>query len=247
MDKKSTIDKIEVKKFDSLASEWWKPNGKFKTLHKFNPVRIKYIIDFSNKTLSKNIKSKRVLEGIKILDIGCGGGLLSEPLAKLGARVTGIDIAKKNIYTAKKHALKNKLKIDYQNTSLESFLKNSKNRKFDIILNMELVEHVKNVDYFISLCAKLLKPKGIMIVATLNRTLPSLILAKFAAEYILNWIPKGTHDWKKFIRPEELNDFFKSNGLQTLNTIGVKYNILSDSWENTSNKAINYMMACRKK
>ena len=181
MGKKSTIDTIEVKKFDSLASEWWKPHGKFKTLHKFNPVRIKYIIDFSNKALPKNIKSKRALEGIKILDIGCGGGLLSEPLAKLGAKVTGIDIAKKNIFAAKKHALKNKLKIDYQNTSLESFLINSKNRKFDIILNMELVEHVKNVNYFISLCAKLLKPKGIMIVATLNRTLPSLILAKFAA------------------------------------------------------------------
>ena len=198
--KNNTLDKKEIEKFSKIAEEWWNPTGKFKPLHKFNPIRIRYIKnnlinDFSLKN------KKKPLDGLKILDIGCGGGLLSEPMARLGAKVTGIDASKKNIEIAKHHLKKSNLSIKYYNYSPEKFF--SKN-KYDVILNMEIVEHVDNVNFFIEQSAKFLKKSGIMFIATLNQTLKSYIFAILGAEYILRWLPIGTHDWQKFVKPSEL-------------------------------------------
>ena len=196
----NTINKKEIEKFTRIAEEWWNPNGKFKPLHKFNPIRIKYIRD----TVMSEYKIKndnQPLKGLRILDIGCGGGLLSEPMAKLGAEVTGIDASYKNIEVAKHHLKKSKLKIKYYNASPEN-LKIKK--KFDIILNMEIVEHVDDVEMFIKESSKFLRKSGVMFIATLNKTLKSYLFAIIGAEYILKWLPIGTHDWEKFIKPEYL-------------------------------------------
>ena len=205
--KNNTLDKKEIEKFSKIAEEWWNPSGKFKPLHKFNPVRIGYIKnnlinDFSLKN------KKKPLDGLKILDIGCGGGLLSEPMARLGAEVTGIDASKKNIEIAKHHLKKSNLNIKYFNCSPENF---STKNKFDVILNMEIVEHVDNVNFFIEQSAKFLKKSGIMFIATLNQTLKSYIFAILGAEYILRWLPIGTHDWQKFIKPDDLIKICKKN------------------------------------
>ena len=196
----NSINKKEIEKFSKIAEEWWNPNGKFKPLHNFNPIRIKYIKENIEKYLK--IKSKdRPLKNINLLDIGCGGGLLSEPMCRLGANVVGIDASKKNIEVAKFHAKKNKLKIDYKVASPETLKIKT---KFDIILNMEIVEHVEDVEFFINESSKLLKENGMMFVATLNKTLKSYMFAIVGAEYILKWLPIGTHDWEKFIKPEDL-------------------------------------------
>ena len=198
--KSSTINKKEIEKFSKMASEWWNPLGKFKPLHKFNPIRIKYIRDSAVKHFK--IKSNnQPLKNLNILDIGCGGGLLSEPMNKLGASVTGIDASKTNINIAKIHSKKNKLKINYICASPENL---KINKKFDIILNMEIVEHVEDINFFIKQSSKFLKKSGIMFVATLNKTLKSYLLAIIGAEYILKWLPIGTHDWEKFVKPESL-------------------------------------------
>ena len=235
--KTNTINKEEIEKFSKIADEWWDPNGKFKPLHKFNPIRISYIKD-SIKNIFKINNENKPLERIKILDIGCGGGLLSEPMTRLGADVVGIDASNKNIQVAKIHAKKNKLDIKYICTSPENF--ETKN-KFDVILNMEIIEHVEDVDFFLKSCSKLLKKNGIMFVATLNKTLKSYVFAIIGAEYILRWLPIGTHDWEKFVKPNHLIDSLKKHNLKVDKIDGMKFNIIKDEWSISSDKSINYI------
>ena len=235
--KNNTINKKEIEKFSKIAEEWWDPKGKFKPLHKFNPIRIAYIKDNIIKTFKLNHK-KTPLINLKILDIGCGGGLLSEPMCRLGAQVTAIDASEKNIKVAKLHAKKNNLKINYICTSPEKM--NVKNH-FDVILNMEIVEHVSDVNFFLKSCSKLLKKNGIMFVATLNKTLKSYVFAIVGAEYILRWLPIGTHEWEKFLKPEELISILKFNNLKLDRVDGMQFNILTDSWKVSEDKSVNYI------
>mgnify|MGYP005657057143 FL=1 len=233
----NSINKKEIEKFSKIASEWWDPNGKFKPLHKFNPIRIKYIKD--NIIDNFKLKSNREpLKKINILDIGCGGGLLSEPITRLGANVTGIDASDKNIKIAKLHAKKNKLSINYLCASPEK-LKIKK--KFDVILNMEIIEHVEDINFFIKSCSKLLKKNGIMFVATLNKTLKSYMFAIIGAEYVLKWLPIGTHDWEKFVRPEDLKKISSKNRLKLDRLDGMNFNIIKDEWSVSSDTSINYI------
>ena len=236
--KNNTINKKEIEKFSKIAEEWWNPEGKFKPLHKFNPIRISYIKENIIKTFHLEL-NKTPLKNIKILDIGCGGGLLSEPMCRLGADVTGIDASDKNINVAKIHSKKNNLKINYICSSPEKF--NVKN-KFDVILNMEIVEHVEDVNFFLKSCSNLLKKDGIMFIATLNRTLKSYLFAIIGAEYVLRWLPIGTHEWEKFLKPEELISELKKNNLKLDRLDGMKFNILTDKWSVSNDKSINYIM-----
>ena len=236
--KKITVNKTEIDKFSKLASEWWDPNGKFKPLHKFNPIRLEYI----KKNITKNLKNKnrgKPLKNIKILDIGCGGGLLCEPLSRLGAEVVGIDASEKNIKIAKTHANKNDLDISYYCASPENF---KTKLKFDVILNMEIVEHVEDVSFFLKSCSNLLKKDGIMFVATLNRTLKSYLFAIVGAEYLLRWLPIGTHEWEKFVKPDELISELKKNNLTLEKLDGMKFNLLTDKWSLSNDKSVNYIM-----
>ena len=235
--KNNTINKKEIEKFSKIAEEWWNPNGKFKPLHKFNPTRISYIKENIVKTF-KLSHNKFPLKNIKILDIGCGGGLLSEPMCRLGAKVTGIDASEKNINVAKLHAKNNNLNINYICSSPEK-LKNEMN--FDVILNMEIVEHVENINIFLESCTKLLKKNGIMFVATLNKTLKSYIFAIVGAEYILRWLPIGTHEWEKFVTPKELISILKKNNLTLDKVDGMKFNFFTDKWNISSDKSVNYI------
>ena len=235
--KNNTINKKEIEKFSKIAEEWWNPKGKFKPLHKFNPIRIAYIKDNIIKTFKLNQK-KTPLSNLKILDVGCGGGLLSEPMCRLGARVTAIDASEKNIKVAKLHAKKNSLKINYICTSPEKM--NVKNH-FDVILNMEIVEHVDDVNFFLKSCSNLLKKNGIMFVATLNKTLKSYVFAIVGAEYILRWLPIGTHEWEKFLKPEELIFILKRNNLKIDRVDGMQFNILTDKWKVSEDKSVNYI------
>ena len=235
--KTNTINKKEIEKFSKIAEEWWNPEGKFKPLHKFNPIRIAYI---KNNIMSsfKSKNKKKPLEGTKILDIGCGGGLLSEPMCRLGANVTGIDASQKNISIAKLHAKKSNLNIDYICTSPEKM--NSK-EKFDVILNMEIIEHVEDVNFFLESCSALLKKNGIMFVATLNKTLKSYIFAIVGAEYIMRWLPIGTHEWEKFVKPDELINITNKKGLKLKKLDGMKFNLFTDQWKLSTDKSINYI------
>ena len=238
----NTINKKEIEKFSKIANEWWNPNGKFKPLHKFNPVRIKYI----KENIIKNFNLKRKdnpLKNIDILDIGCGGGLLSEPMHRLGANVIGIDASIKNIDIAKFHAKNNNLKIDYICASPET-LKTKK--KFDVILNMEIVEHVDDINFFIKKSSNLLKKNGLMFVATLNKTLKSYIFAIVGAEYILKWLPIGTHDWDKFVKPEDLIKIGKLNNLDLNKVDGMKFDLITDKWTVSSDKSVNYIIEFKK-
>ncbi len=233
----STINKKEIEKFSKIAAEWWNPNGKFKPLHKFNPIRIKYIRD--NIVKKFNLKSSRKpLKNISILDIGCGGGLLSEPMSRMGAKVVGIDASKKNINVAKYHAKRNKLKIDYICSYPENL---KKNKRFDVILNMEIVEHVEDLKLFIKETSKLLKKDGLMFIATLNKTLKSYLFAIVGAEYILRWLPIGTHEWEKFVEPEKLIKFGKENRLKLESLDGVKFNVVSNQWLLSKDCSVNYI------
>jgi|TARA_B110001450_G_C17620367_1_gene480944 2-polyprenyl-6-hydroxyphenyl methylase / 3-demethylubiquinone-9 3-methyltransferase len=234
----NSINKKEIEKFSKIAEEWWNPSGKFKPLHNFNPIRIKYIKD--NIIKDFNISSTtKPLKNIRLLDIGCGGGLLSEPMSRLGANVVGIDASKRNIEVANFHAKKNKLKIDYKVASPEML--NTK-IKFDVILNMEIIEHVEDINFFIKASSKLLKKNGIMFVATLNRTLKSYMFAIIGAEYILNWLPIGTHDWEKFVKPNELINISKNNNLKLRKLDGMKFNILNDNWKLSEDTSVNYII-----
>ncbi len=235
--KNNTINKKEIEKFSKIAEEWWNPEGKFKPLHKFNPIRISYIKENIIKTFKLNY-NKTPLKKIKILDIGCGGGLLSEPMCRLGAKVTGIDASDKNIKVAKLHSKKNNLRIDYFCSSPEKF--NVKD-KFDVILNMEIVEHVEDVNFFLKSCSKLLKKNGIMFVATLNKTLKSYIFAIVGAEYILRWLPIGTHDWEKFLKPEDLISILKKNDLSLDRLDGMNFNLIRNKWSVSNDKSVNYI------
>ncbi|MDA9233767.1 bifunctional 2-polyprenyl-6-hydroxyphenol methylase/3-demethylubiquinol 3-O-methyltransferase UbiG [Candidatus Pelagibacter sp.] len=238
----NTINKKEIEKFSNIASEWWNPNGKFKPLHKFNPIRIKYI----KENIMKNFKINRIdqpLKKIDILDIGCGGGLLAEPMSRLGANVVGIDASIKNINIANFHAKKNNLKINYICASPET-LKIKK--KFDVILNMEIVEHVDDVNFFIKKSSGLLKKNGLMFVATINKTFKSYLFAIIGAEYILKWLPIGTHDWQKFLTPDDLVKICKKNNLLLEKLDGMYFNILSNEWSLSSDTSVNYIIKLKK-
>ena len=233
----NSINKKEIEKFSKMATEWWDPNGKFKPLHKFNPIRIQYI----KENIINNFKLKnknKPLSGINILDIGCGGGLLSEPMYRLGANVTGIDASSKNIKIAKLHSKQNKLKIKYLYSSPEK-LKIKK--KFDVILNMEIVEHVDDIEFFLKSCSNLLKKNGLMFVATINQTLKSYIFAIVGAEYILRWLPIGTHEWEKFVKPENLKKIMSKNNFSLNKLDGVSFNIVKDEWNISQDLSINYI------
>ncbi len=238
----NTINKEEIEKFNKIAEEWWNPNGKFKPLHKFNPIRIEYIKNniIEDFNISKN---KKTLSGISILDIGCGGGLLSEPLARLGADVVGIDASKKNIDVAKHHLKKSNLNIEYYQASPENFFYK---KKFDVILNMEIIEHVDDVQSFMNFSSKFLNDEGIMFIATLNQTLKSYIFAIIGAEYILRWLPIGTHDWNKFIKPKELEKICNLTSLKLEKIDGVKFNPILNKWRLSEDKSINYITKYRK-
>ena len=238
----NSINKKEIEKFSKIAEEWWNPNGKFKPLHNFNPIRIKYIKD----NIIKNFKIKSLekpLKKINLLDIGCGGGLLSEPMSRMGANVVGIDASEKNIKIAKFHAKKSGLKIDYKVASPEKL---KTKIKFDVILNMEIVEHVENIDFFIKESAKLLKKNGVMFIATLNKTLKSYAFAIIGAEYILKWLPIGTHDWEKFVRPNDLIRIAEKNSLSLKKLDGMKFNILDNSWKVSKDTSVNYIVKLKK-
>tara|TARA_B100000287_G_scaffold93712_1_gene85892 strand:+ start:229 stop:957 length:729 start_codon:yes stop_codon:yes gene_type:complete len=235
--KTNTINKKEIEKFSKIAEEWWDPEGKFKPLHKFNPIRISYIKKNIIDTLKLEI-TKKPLNKVKILDIGCGGGLLSEPMSRLGADVVGIDASEKNIKIARLHAKKNNLDIKYLCASPENLKTDD---KFDVILNMEIIEHVDNVDFFLKSCSHLLKKNGIMFVATLNKTLKSYIFAIIGAEYIMRWLPIGTHSWEKFVKPEDLIKVLKNHNLELNELTGMKFNLLKDEWSLSSDKSVNYI------
>ena len=235
--KRTTINKAEINKFTKIAEEWWNPEGKFKPLHKFNPTRIKYIKENIINHFKKNKKINQ-LKGLKILDIGCGGGLLSEPFARLGANVTGIDASYKNIKVAKIHAKKSKLKINYICCTPENL---NSDKRFDVVLNMEVVEHVEDIDFFMKQSTKFLKKNGLMFVATLNKTLKSYVFAIIGAEYILRWLPIGTHNWDKFVEPSELIKIGTNNNLKMDLIDGIKYNPILDQWNISKDKSVNYI------
>ena len=235
--KSNTINKVEIEKFSKIAAEWWNPEGKYQPLHKFNPIRIQYIKD--NIIEHFNIKNKNnPFKNIDILDIGCGGGLLCEPLSRFGANVTGIDASEKNINVAKIHSKKNNLKITYICSSPENL---DLKKKFDVILNMEVVEHVNDVNFFIKKSSEFLKEDGLMFVATLNKTLKSYIFGIIGAEYILRWLPIGTHDWDKFIEPIKLMKILEKNSLKTKKINGMKFNPILDEWKISEDKSVNYI------
>ena len=235
--KGNTINKQEIEKFSKIADEWWNPQGKYRPLHKFNPARIQYIKENIIEHFKVNNKSSPC-KNLDILDIGCGGGLLCEPLSRLGANVTGIDASKKNINVAKIHSKKNKLKINYICSSPENLILE---KKFDVILNMEVVEHVDDVNFFIKKSSEFLKEGGLMFVATLNKTLKSYIFGIIGAEYILRWLPIGTHDWDKFIEPSKLIKILENNSLKKKKINGMKFNPISDEWKISEDKSVNYI------
>ncbi len=242
---RTTIDPAEVEKFSQIAQEWWDPFGKFKPLHKFNPVRLAYIRDEICTHFGRERRDKRPLDGLDLIDIGCGGGLVSEPMRRLGATVTAIDASENNIKTAMTHAMDVGLEIDYRVTTAED-LASATPDTFDVVLNLEAIEHVADMELFLRSSATLLKPGGIMIVATINRTLKALALAKVGAEYILRWLPRGTHDPRKFVKPEELSDGLKAAGLDIKGTVGVSYNPFMDIWRTSQDTDVNYMLVATK-
>ena len=239
----TTINREEIQKFSDLADEWWDVNGKFKPLHMFNPIRIEYITEKIKQEFNLINRNNNFLKDLKILDIGCGGGLISEPLARLGGEVTGIDASEKNIKVAKLHSKKNNLNINYLNKSPEQL---NYSEKFDIVLNLEVVEHVENVDLYIKSCSNLLKKNGIMFTATLNRTIVSYIKAIVGAEYILRWLPIGTHDWNKFIKPEELEKKLSSANFSTIDVKGLEFNPLFSKWKKSDNLSVNYIICSKR-
>jgi 2-polyprenyl-6-hydroxyphenyl methylase/3-demethylubiquinone-9 3-methyltransferase len=239
----STVNKEEIQKFSKLADEWWDVNGKFKPLHAFNPIRIEYIKEKCVFHFELNNLKDKPLSSIKVLDIGCGGGLVSEPMYRLGAEVTGLDASLKNINVAKLHAKKNNLKIRYLNSSPE---KKDLNEKFDVILCLEVVEHIENLDIFLKASSELLKKNGIIFIATINRTFQSYLKAIVGAEYILKWLPIGTHDWNKFLKPDEIESQLTSLNFNKLNLDGFQYNILTKEWTKSQDCSVNYIITCKK-
>lgn len=245
MTQKTTINHEEVEKFSRIAEEWWNPNGKFKPLHKLNPIRLEYIIKIICEAHGRQFGSTRSLEGIKILDIGCGGGLLSIPLARLGADVTGIDASEKNIKTATAYAENNNIDgVKFINTTIEELAET--NEKFDIVLNMEVIEHVADVDLFMKKSSEVIKQSGFMFVATLNRTVKSYLLGIIGAEYVMRWLPKGTHEWKKFLKPYEINQQFEKNNIQYVESVGMSYSPFSDIFTLSDDLSMNFIIVGKK-
>ncbi|MBV8744671.1 MAG: bifunctional 2-polyprenyl-6-hydroxyphenol methylase/3-demethylubiquinol 3-O-methyltransferase UbiG [Xanthobacteraceae bacterium] len=236
----TTVDTDEVEKFSALAEEWWDPRGKMAPLHKFNPVRLAYIRDALCKHFDRNPKQVPSLGGLRLLDIGCGAGLLCEPLTRLGGAVVGVDPAAKNIAAARLHAQESGLAIDYRVGTAEALA--DAGERFDVVLAMEVVEHVADVNLFVRSCAEMVRSGGLMILATLNRTLKSFALAIVGAEYILRWLPRGTHQWDRFVTPNELEIAVELGGLRVIDTRGVIYNPLTDSWQLGRDTDVNYMM-----
>jgi 2-polyprenyl-6-hydroxyphenyl methylase/3-demethylubiquinone-9 3-methyltransferase len=235
----STVDAAEIAKFSKLSAEWWDPNGRMAPLHRINPLRLGYIRDAACRKFDRNVRSLNCLGGLRLLDIGCGAGLLCEPLSRLGAQVIGIDPAASNIAAAKLHADKGHLSIDYRNTTLEEI---DPRERFDIVLAMEVVEHVTDVGMFLSRCAALLKPNGLMLVSTLNRNWKSFALAIVGAEYVLRWLPRGTHEWNRFVTPDELTKHLLDNRLVVTEQTGVVYSPFADKWSLSSDMDVNYML-----
>ena len=240
----SSIDPGEVAKFSAIAAEWWDPAGKFAPLHKFNPIRLAFIREETAAHFSRDARSLKPFQGLSLLDIGCGGGLLSEPMTRLGFAVTGADASDRNIGTARAHAAQSGLEIDYRATSAEALA--AEGRAFDVVLNMEVVEHVADVPAYLAACTALVKPGGLTFVATLNKTLKSLALAKIGAEYVLNWLPRGTHDWNRFIPPAELRALLEESGLTALKTQGVSFDPLGWDWRLSSDVDVNYMVVAKR-
>ncbi len=236
----STVDAAEVEKFSRMAAEWWNPDSKFKPLHKFNPVRLSYIKGRACTHFGLDPSSTEPLAGLRLLDIGCGGGLLCEPMARLGATIVGVDPSETNIGIASLHAEQSGLEIDYRKTTAEEL--RSAGETFDIILNMEVVEHVADVDTYLTECSAMVRPGGLMFVATINRTLKALALAIVGAEYVLRWLPRGTHQYDKLVRPDEVRDPVVRSGLAIIDETGVVYNPLSDQWRLSEDMDVNYMM-----
>jgi 2-polyprenyl-6-hydroxyphenyl methylase / 3-demethylubiquinone-9 3-methyltransferase len=240
----STLDPAEVEKFSKMAAEWWNPKGKFAVLHVFNPVRLDYIKEQVCARLARDPFAREPFKGLRILDIGCGGGLLCEPMARLGAEVVGVDPAEKNIKTASVHAQEMGLAIDYRVGLAEDL--EAQGEKFDVILNMEVIEHVANPEAFTKACCAMLKPGGLMLVATLNRTLKSFGLAIVGVEYVLRWLPKGTHQWEKFIKPEDLKTWLTTNSTTPVAETGVTYHPLANEWRRSRDMSVNYMIMSEK-
>jgi 2-polyprenyl-6-hydroxyphenyl methylase/3-demethylubiquinone-9 3-methyltransferase len=240
MARTSSIDPAEVERFSRLAAHWWDARGPMAALHKLNPVRIGYIRDQAAARFRRDTKKLDCLKGLRILDIGCGGGILSEPLARLGADVVGADPAAENIVAAGAHAEDSGVAVDYRATTAEDLA--AQNERFDIVLAMEVVEHVVDVSGFVKTCATMVKPGGLMIAATLNRTMKSFALAIVGAEYVLRWLPRGTHQWDKFVTPDELEAALEKSGLDVIGERGVIYNLLADRWQLSSDMDVNYMV-----
>jgi 2-polyprenyl-6-hydroxyphenyl methylase / 3-demethylubiquinone-9 3-methyltransferase len=239
-----TVDAAEVARFSALAATWWDPRGKMAPLHKLNPVRLGYIRDAACQQFGRDPKRIDCLTGLRMLDIGCGGGILSEPLARLGAAMVGADPAATNIEVATRHAAESGLAIDYRATTAEAL--SAAGERFDVVLAMEVVEHVADVDLFVRKCADMVKPGGLMVAATLNRTIKSFALAIVGAEYILRWLPIGTHQWDKFITPAELEGTLEGAGLRVIADHGVAYNPFADRWQLSDDADVNYMMIAEK-
>lgn len=240
-----TIDPAEVEKFSKIAGEWWDPFGKFRPLHKFNPARLAYIRDALCAHFGRDRREKRPLQGLRLLDVGCGGGLIAEPMRRLGAAVTGIDASERNIKTAIVHAQSSGLDIDYRTTTVEALAEAGEGR-FDAVLNLEVVEHVAEPAFFLKTSADLVAPGGMMVVATINRTFKAFALAKVGAEYLLGWLPRGTHDPAKFQKPEEIASALAAAGMKVTAAAGVAYNPLLDLWRVVENTDVNFMVTAVK-
>lgn len=240
----TTIDADEVARFSAMADEWWDPTGKFRPLHKFNPIRLGYIRDRLCAHFDRDPRSLTPLDGLTLLDVGCGGGLLSEPLARMGAIVTGIDASEKNIGTARAHAARSDVEIDYRCSTAEDLM--AAGETFDIVLSLEVVEHVADVDLFLDSCTALVRDGGAMILATLNRTPKAFMFGIVGAEYVMRWLPRGTHDWKKFVRPSELSRGLRRNGVDVSDISGLSFNPLSDEWRVSGDVSVNYILFATK-
>ncbi|NKD76626.1 bifunctional 2-polyprenyl-6-hydroxyphenol methylase/3-demethylubiquinol 3-O-methyltransferase UbiG [Haematospirillum sp. H1815] len=239
----TTASPEELAKFEAMADSWWDPEGKFKPLHRFNPQRLSFIRDAACTHFRRNPADTTPFQGLSLVDIGCGGGLLSEPMARLGFAVTGIDGVEKNIGTARTHAARSGLDIDYRATLAENLVEEK--AQFDVVLSMEVVEHVADPDFFLQTCANLVKPGGMLVGATINRTIRSMLLAKIGAEYILRWLPKGTHDWDKFVKPSEFAAGLRRGGMEVTDLRGMSYNPLSGDWSITDDLSVNYLLIAK--
>jgi len=241
----SSIDPAEVARFSAQAAHWWDPNGPFRPLHNFNPARLAYIRDRLCSHYGRDARASAPLNGLRLLDIGCGGGLVCEPMRRLGATVTGADASGANIGAASAHALQQGLDIDYRHSSAEALVQAGE--QFDVVLNLEVIEHVADRGVFLTACARLLKPGGIMVLATLNRTIKAYGLAVLGAEYVLGWLPRGTHDWNKFITPDELSALLAAQGLAVSGRTGIVYQIFTGRWALGADEDVNYMLCAVKK